>query len=78
MQRMPIVPGRVPDATRTQQIEKVYDVAQAVALAETAILMGDLEKAIQHLRKVRHEADVALARMEFDQAAVSEEAVQVA
>ena len=45
MQRFPIVLGPMRDATRTRQIESVYGVAEAVALAETAILMGDLDKA---------------------------------
>jgi hypothetical protein len=68
MQRFPIVPGPMPDATRTRQIESIYGVAEPVALAETAILMGDLDKAIEQLKKVRREADVALSQIEDDQA----------
>ncbi len=58
----------MPDAMRTRQIESIYGVAEAVALAETAILMGDLDKAIEQLKKVRREADVALSQIEDDQA----------
>ena len=64
MPTLRLVPGRIPDAARTRQIEKVYDVASAVALAETAILMGDLDKAIEQLKKVKEQADCALANLE--------------
>jgi hypothetical protein len=53
---------------RTRQIESIYGVAEAVALAEIAILMGDLDKAIEQLKKVCREADVALSQIEDDQA----------
>ncbi|MFM9848557.1 MAG: hypothetical protein ACKVP3_15515 [Hyphomicrobiaceae bacterium] len=75
MRRLPIVPGPMPDAARTWQIEKVYDVAEAVALAETAILMGDLDKAIEQLKKVRQEAELALTRIEDDGAVRSSKAL---
>jgi predicted negative regulator of RcsB-dependent stress response len=64
MPHLSILPGRIPDAARTRQIEKIYDVATAVALAETAILLGDLDKAIEQLKRVKEQADTALLNLQ--------------